>query len=205
MSSSSRSPRPADRGRALVASVGLLLVAVLGGCAVGPEDHPVVVGADPATGPGAPTRRPDLRVVSVDVFLLRGDHLVRVTRPVQSALGIHAALIALTQQVSAAEAEQGLRTAIPASPSTPTGTVEGSVARVGMPAGFDRLPLHEQVGAMSQIVWTITTHTSAASVQLVVDGRDIPVPDGRGVLRDRPVGRTDYVAWAPLGASPVAG
>ncbi|MBD3785093.1 MAG: GerMN domain-containing protein, partial [Micrococcales bacterium] len=170
----------------------------------GPEAHPVVVGAD-AGGGGAPTARPDLRVITVDVFLLRGDHLVRVTRPVRSAVGIQASLVALSQPLSSAEADQGLRTALPAAASPPTGSVEGSVARVTMPKGFDRLPLHDQVGAMAQIVWTVTTHTSAASVRLVLDGQDIPVPDGSGQLLDRPMGRTDYVAWAPLGVPLVEG
>ncbi len=206
MSSSSRSRRSAEpRGRPLAAVLPALVgLLVLAGCGLGPEAHPVVVGAD-AGGGGAPTARPDLRVITVDVFLLRGDHLVRVTRPVRSAVGIQASLVALSQPLSSAEADQGLRTALPAAASPPTGSVEGSVARVTMPKGFDRLPLHDQVGAMAQIVWTVTTHTSAASVRLVLDGQDIPVPDGSGQLLDRPMGRTDYVAWAPLGVPLVEG
>ncbi len=189
--------RPAERcGRRTALAAAGLVALVAAGCGIGPEAHPVIVGADQG-GVGQPTRRPDLRVVTVDVFLLRGDRLVRVTRAVQSAVGMHAALLALTQPLSGAEAQQGLRTALPASATPPSGSLAGSVARITMPEGFDRLPLHEQVGAMSQIVWTLTTHTSAGAVRLVVDGRDIPVPDGQGVLRDRPVGPTDYLDWAP--------
>ncbi len=210
MSSTYRSgPAADDRGpsprRRTVLAVGLVAL-LLAGCGIGPEAHPVIVGAD-RPGVGQPTRRPDLRVVTVDVFLLRDDRLVRVTRAVESAVGMHAALLALTQPLSRSEVDQGLRTALPSSATPPTGSITGSVARVTMPEGFDRLSLHEQVGAMSQIVWTVTTHTSAGAVRLVVDDRDIPVPDGRGVLKDRPVGPTDYLDWAPgsAAATPVTG
>ncbi len=188
----------------MVAVLLSLATTALSGCGLGPEAHPVVVGADPGGG-GFPSSRPDLRVVTVDVFLLRGDRLVRATRPVQSAVGLQAALVALSQSLSSAEADAGLRTALPSAATRPTGTVDGSVARISMPRGFDRLPLHEQVGAMSQLVWTVTAHTGAASVRLVVDDLDIPVPDGRGQLLDRPVGRTDYVDWAPVGVPLVEG
>ncbi len=200
MSSTYRWGPAADRhgpscGRRAAVAAGLAAL-LLAGCGIGPEAHPVIVGAD-QSGVGQPTRRPDLRVVSVDVFLLRDDRLVRVTRAVESAVGMHAALLALTQPLSRSEVDQDLRTALPASATPPSGSITGSVARVTMPEGFDRLSLHEQVGAMSQIVWTVTTHTSAGAVRLVDDGRDIPVPDGQGVLKDRPVGPTDYLDWAP--------
>lgn len=203
MSSSSRSGPLAEegrrtrlaRGRVVLVPAAVLALAVCG-CGLGPEDHPVIVEQDVSTL-GPPSGRPDVKVRTLDVFLIEGNRLVRVRRSVQAALGLHASLLALTQPISSAEADEGLRTAIPASTSTPAGTVIGTVARISMPDGFDRLPLHEQIGAMSQMVYTVTADTGAASIRLLVGDREVPVPDGRGQLLDRPVGRTDYLDWAP--------
>ena len=44
------------------------------------------------------------------------------------------------------------------------------------------------------VIWDAVCRAASAEV---TDGREIPVPDGRGELQDRPVGRSDYSAWAP--------
>lgn len=78
------------------------------------------------------------------------------------------------------------------------GTILGSVARVGMPEGFDRMPVREQVAAMGQIVYTVVANTSADRVQLYDGDRALPVPGGDGALREAPVGRADYADLAPV-------
>jgi hypothetical protein len=173
-------------------------VLLAGGCALGPEDHPQLVQAGVAGGqPAKPG--PDEKLVTIQVYLLRGDQLVRVPRTVQSGDAVAATLLALTQPLSSAETAEGLHTAIPTALMPPSGSVVGTVARVSMPSGFDRLSVHEQVAAMAQLVYTVTEDTPASSVRLVAGGREIPVPDGSGQLRDRPVGRSDYGPLAPRG------
>ncbi len=68
-----------------------------------------------------------------------------------------------------------------------------------MPTGFDRLSVREQVGAMSQLVYTVTANTTATEVELVSDHRTLQVPDGSGRLLSRPVNISDYATWAPAG------
>ncbi len=66
-----------------------------------------------------------------------------------------------------------------------------------MPTGFDGLSVHEQVAAMSQIVFTITANTVATEVRLTSGSRAIPVPDGAGRVLTRAVNTADYATWAP--------
>lgn len=197
MSSSYRSSRAAEAHRLLAVSLAALgALVTLAACGLQPQDHPELVRAGvPQTERSVPG--PDARLVTVDTYLLRGDRLVPVRRTVQASGQVRTSMLALTEPLSPAEVAAGLRTAIPIAPTPPTGTITGTVARLSMPAGFDRLPVHDQVGAMAQLVYTVTADTDASSVRLVTDGREIPVPDGRGELQDRPVGRSDYSAWAP--------
>jgi hypothetical protein len=136
----------------------------------------------------------------MQAYLLRGDRLARVEREVPEGSGIGPALAALSLPLSREEVALGLRTALPtpndAAPLggrlTPTG-----VAEVDLPPGFDRLSLREQEAALAQIVFTVTADTIATGVQLVREGRAVPMPDGTGQLLSRPLARADYEALAP--------
>ena len=181
-----------------------LLLTVAGGCGVGPEAHPVPVderAEDAGGAAGGDVARP----VVVEVFLVKGSRLSPVSRVVSNRPGISAALRALSQPLSETERYRQLRSAVPASDEELSGTILGSVARVSMPAGFDRMAVREQVLAMGQIVYTVVANTNADRVQLYGGDRPIPVPGGDGALLDRPVGRADYAGLAPLpSAAPVA-
>lgn len=190
-----------------VVTAGLAALALLGGvaaCGLAPQDAPAPVpgstvsASGTSEGPGS--HSPVAVPFTMQAYLLRGDRLARVEREVPEGSGIGPPLAALSLPLSRDEVAQGLRTALPTSTEgapltgrlTPT-----SVAQVDVPAGFDRLSPREQEAALAQLVFTLTADTIATGVQLVRDGRPLPVPDATGRLVTRPVGRTDYSALAP--------
>jgi len=194
-------PHPLHRA---VAGLLVALVAVLGGCGVGPQAHPVPVEAQVAESDATATGE-GVRPVVVEVFLVRGSRLSPVSRVVPQQPGISASLLALSKPISETERYRQLRSAVPRSETPLTGTILGSVARVSMPTGFDRMPVREQVAAMAQIVYTVVANTSADTVQLYEGESAIPAPGGDGALLDRPVGRADYAGLAPVASpTPVA-
>ncbi|WP_347350103.1 GerMN domain-containing protein [Intrasporangium sp.] len=191
----------ADRDRARrparllsYAACGLLLA----GCGIGPQDRPVVISIPPQTAAPVPSTVMTGVPLSMQVYLLKGAHLFRVTRTVAPGPGLQPTLAALSAPLSPDEQAQGLRSAIPVSVQPLRGSMgRGDIARVDVPTGFDRLPVQEQVNALGQLVFTITADTLATGVQLVEDGRPVAVPDASGQLQDRAVTREDYGVLAP--------
>ena len=174
--------------------VGLLV----SGCSVGPQDRPDLVA--PVLRPSAARSSTGSSVpLTVQVFLLHGDRLSRVSRTVPAGTGLTPSLTGLALPLTPGEVADGLRTALPAGQRVPQGTIDGPLAVVTMPTGFDRLSVREQVGAMSQLVYTVTANTTATEVELVSDHRTLQVPDGSGRLLSRPVNISDYATWAPAG------
>lgn len=136
--------------------------------------------------------------LNVQVYLLKGDYLYRVTRTVPPGPGIGPALAGMSAPLSPDEKALGLRTALPPSPGPLDGIMtRGDTARIEVPEGFDRMPVQEQINALGQIVFTITADTLATGVQLVRGGKPVAVPDASGQLQDRPVTREDYATLTP--------
>lgn len=177
---------------------GVLLV---GGCGVGVQQHPVVVAhgrlREPAstTGPGESGGR------LVRVFLVRRNQLVDVYRPASPGSGAAAALRALMRPVGHREEAARLRSALPNGGAVPSVKVRAGIAYVGVPGGFSRLGLSEQVLAVGQITDTLTLVDGVTAVQLVHDGRDVDIPVAGGQLVPGPVTAGDY---APVAAEPAA-
>jgi hypothetical protein len=170
-----------------------------GGCALTPQTEPDPVLL-PTPAAAASTAGPQPGVpLSMQVYLIHGDRLQRVTRTVDPGQGIDPVLQALTAPLDEIELANGLRTAVPTTtrPLPATVTDQGT-ARIAVPPGFDRLSIREQQYAMAQLVFTITADTLASDVVLVNGNRVIPVPDAHGELAVHPVTRQDYAALAPL-------
>lgn len=181
--------------RLLPYAVCLLLLA---GCGIGPQTNPVVVSIPPQTAISVPTTVVSGVPLSVQVYLLEGAHLFRVTRTVPPGPGMQPTLSAISAPISPDERSQGLRTALPPSVRPLRGSITGGdIARIEVPPGFDRLPVQEQINALGQLVFTVTADTLATGVQLVEDDKPVAVPDASGQLQDRPVTREDYAVLAP--------
>lgn len=168
---------------------------VLGGCSIGAQDAPVVVSA-PTASAASPTTRAGVPL-TVQAYVVRADHVYRLSRTVPPGAGLEPALMALAVPLSTAEVARGLHTALPATRTPLTGELRDGVARIDVPKGFDRISVREQELAMAQLVFTITADTLASSVVLVQGDRELPVPDDSGRLVTRPVTRLDYAAYRP--------
>ncbi|GAB3070666.1 hypothetical protein GCM10027053_39260 [Intrasporangium mesophilum] len=199
--------RPARRGlgrhtwrRGLLAlAVGLALTLGAAGCAMSPQDQPDPVLLPSPSGAASPGVAQPGVPLSMQVYLIHGDRLQRVTRTVSQGTGMTPVLGALTAPLDEIELASGLRSAVPTTTRPLAGTVtnEGT-ARIAVPPGFDRLSVREQQFAMAQLVFTVTANTLASDVVLVNGSRVIAVPDARGELAAHPVTRQDYAELAPV-------
>jgi hypothetical protein len=135
--------------------------------------------------------------LTVQVYLVQGERLARVTRTVPPGAGLEPSFVGLATPITRTQSDAGYRSALPVASTPLHGTVVDGVARVDLPSGFERISVHEQALAMAQLVFTVTANSLATSVQLVQDGRALPVPAPGGQLVTRPVTRVDYAAYDP--------
>jgi hypothetical protein len=63
-------------------------------------------------------------------------------------------------------------------------------------AGCGLLPDDQELLAAAQLVWTLTQAPGLEQVRARTGGRPVPLPTASGP-RDRPVGRNDYLPFAP--------
>ncbi|MEW1953558.1 hypothetical protein [Terrabacter sp. NPDC080008] len=173
---------------------------LLAGCTLSAQSEPerVVVSTAAQGGAASGASNESGVPLSMQVYLVRGNRLERVTRVVPPGTGLEPALRALAAPVSAGELAAGLRTALPATSRSLGGTMgDPHTADVAVPVGYDRLSLGEQQLAMAQIVFTVTADTLADRVRLVSGSRPVAVPVAHGDLVTRPVSRQDYAVVGP--------
>ncbi|MEW6152396.1 MAG: GerMN domain-containing protein [Actinomycetota bacterium] len=153
----------------------------LGTPATVPSDAPPV-----ARGPGRGTAQ---------VYFVRGSRLEPVDREVALPLA-DGAIEALLARPTAAERDQGLRTAVTGTARL-AGTLAAGVPLVEVDEAFVQVEGEEQVLALAQIVYTLTGLPGVSGVAFALDGRTVEVPTGDGALRPGPLRRFDYVAVSP--------
>jgi spore germination protein GerM len=186
--------RPGLVVAALVAAVSAA------GCGVSTESRPegidvtLVRVADRGTAEA--TARLDEPVR--DIYLTRGRRLVRESRRVPAYSGIAGSLQALSRGPTAGEAGRGIGTALPSGAGPLTALVSDGVARVQLPESYGNVRLSEQVVAVAQIVYTVTSIDGINRVEFEIAGNPIEVPGDRGRLHDASVSRADYSSVAPI-------
>ena len=182
-----------------MAGAAVAAALALSACSIGTQSSPVPASAPTASATTAGPSRQGVPL-TVQVYLVEGDHLARVTRTVPPGAGLEPSFVGLAVPVTPAMAAAGLRSALPIASSPLRGVVDADgVARIMLPAGFERISVHEQSLAMAQLVFTVTANSLAQSVQLVQGTRALPMPDPSGQLVTRPVTRVDYAAYNPPG------
>lgn len=181
--------------RGLTLALVVATTGELAACSVGAQDAPVPVVA-PRASTSAPTHQAGVPL-TVQVYVVQGDRLFRLTRTVPPGAGAEPALAALAMPLTRAEVARGLRSALPTTGTQLKGELADGVARISVPSGFDRISVREQELAMAQLVFTITADTLASSVLMVHGSRPLAMPDDTGTLVDRPVTRFDYGAFQP--------
>jgi spore germination protein GerM len=195
--------------RRILASV--IALALLGGCGLSEDDGPQAIPLenlppdllDPT--PGSSTSLPAAGTTPVSVYFLERagdrDRLVEVERGVQDPNQLGARINALLDEPTAAEADEGITTSIPAD-TTLLDAQEGEDPTelvVFLSNEFFDVEGEALAKAFAQIVWTVTGPDAGGyrSVRFFVGGEARNALDADGVEKDGAVTRQDYAALAP--------
>jgi hypothetical protein len=194
---------------ASLAVVGGILGFVVAGC--GSEKAVSLGPAGGKTGTTAPTE-PTGSVptsVSLEVWFLDGEQLVRQTRSLESTrLVATAAMKALLAGPSPAELEAGLATSVPAGTKLLGISIKKGVATVDLTSQYQSGGGSLSMKArLAQVVYTLTQFPTVRAVLFHLDGEPVNVFSGEGIVLDHPVGRKDYDDLLPVIAvdKPAAG
>jgi hypothetical protein len=223
-------PVPAAGPVVLVAGLVLAVGLVLGACGVDPEttDRRVSAGLLPGglldpvatttttttTVPPSTTVPPPSTSVrptttlpySFSVFFIRGQRIVPVRRELAVAPDVAAVLDELLDGPRRAfEAERVLRTAVsPELVIASAVTVAGGVATVSLTEAFTREGSSQQLLALAQLVYSVTSAEGVGQVRFLLGGQPVAVPLPDSSLVIEPVSRDAYASLlAPDPSSPV--
>ena len=185
--------RCSSRSAVTLALGAVLLLAA--GCSVGPQAHPVVLG--PPSSRHAVAEQPPATSTPVEVFFVLDGRLVPQVRHVAVGPGLTSCLAGLVLPLSAKESSAGLRSALPTGVTALPAHVNGAVAIIDVPAGFDRLTVSDQILAVAQLVFTVTANTYLTRVAMAQHGHLLAMPDQSGQLVSHPLGRADYASLGP--------
>lgn len=180
-----------------VAAWPMVLAAVLlvAGCSpagpggvqhVDPKDVPFGLLS---TGPTSSVEAPGPRAA---IYLVRDDHLVRASASVASSNQPADAVRVLLTGPSAGQAAAGLSTSIPKETRLISLDVSGTVGTIDLNGAFGDLGGGQQILAVAQLVYTLTTSPAITAVRFAIEGRLTDVPDGSGSLASSPRTRSDY-------------
>ncbi len=145
-------------------------------------------------GSPVPTPSPTLELPRRGtVYMVEKGRLVPVERPLQGvATSVPAALLLALFQRPPPEASSVIST-IPPDTRLNSVSIDGSVATVDLSDEFDRGGAGRELRLrVAQVVYTVTEDPEISTVVISVEGDAQAVPDHRGVLLARPVGRDDY-------------
>jgi hypothetical protein len=147
--------------------------------------------------------------VSLEVWFLKGEQLVRQTRSHESTpLVATAAMKALLAGPSPAEREAGLATSVPAGTKLLGIAIKKGVATVDLTSQYQSGGGSLSMKArLAQVVYTLTQFPTVRAVLFHLDGEPVNVFSGEGIVLDHPVGRADYDDLLPVISvdKPVAG
>jgi len=186
--------------------LALASLAVLGGTlgfvASGCGSEKAVSLGPPATGSTSVTE-PTGTVptsVSLEVWFLQGEQLVRQTRSHEATrLVATAAIKALLAGPSPAELAGGLRTSVPAGTKLLGIAIKKGVATVDLTSQYQSGGGSLSMKArLAQVVYTLTQFPTVRAVLFHLDGEPVNVFSGEGIVLDHPVGRADYEDLLPV-------
>jgi hypothetical protein len=149
---------------------------------VGPEEPTETVGGED--------------IVTLEVWYTKGESLYLSHVGVPSTQRVGAAAVEWLLQ---GPAEEGVQTAIPAGTRLLGLTIEDGIATVDLTSEFE-----EGGGSLSmtmrlaQVVYTLTQFPTVDGVLFRLDGRDVDVFSGEGIILDHPVTRSDYEDLVPV-------
>jgi hypothetical protein len=138
--------------------------------------------------------------VSLEVWFLQGEQLVRQTRSLESTrLVATAAMKALLAGPSPAELASGLATSVPAGTKLLGISIKKGVATVDLTSQYQSGGGSLSMKArLAQVVYTLTQFPTVRAVLFHLDGEPVNVFSGEGIVLDHPVGRKDYEDLLPV-------
>jgi hypothetical protein len=161
---------------------GALLVAAMRGV---PDDaQPRTLPAEEDAAGTAPPVATTARTVELVVYLVRADRLAPVARRAAE----------LESGPTAAESEAGLRSALVPGTSLSVVRQIGDLIVVDLGRELTEAEPDEQVLAVAQVVWTVTSRTGVTRVSFTLQGRPIDAPGADGKLRSVPLSRADFAS-----------
>jgi spore germination protein GerM len=184
-------------GAAIGLAIALVLsFVVLTACAPSSEDSahklstrelPKTLREGASTTPSAPSARPAFLA-----YFLRREGLVPVIRRADGTVTLRDTLNALVAGPTADVAAAGLHSAVPTGSVLRADRVRGEVAYVELDPSLVTATPDEQLGALAQIVFTLTARPGVRRVQFLLAGKPVDVPRADKTLTRQPVDREDF-------------
>lgn len=131
------------------------------------------------------------------VFLAKNGRLVRAERKLAPPVTFERLLDKLAQGPTPSEVATGTRSALPDGESFQSVTLNGGTATVDLSPPFTALSGSDQLLALAQIVFTLTSRPGIGQVQFTLGGAAIDIPRANGSLTPSPVSRDDYATLSP--------
>lgn len=182
-----------------VGAIAAVLVLVLGGCGIRPEGSPRAITTD-LDDRALPIDRsegvPAVEIATSIYLVTEAGRLRPTTRQVRVSprppTHLASVLDALVGGPTTAEADDGLRSAVPSTTEVRAVTVDGDTAVVDLSEEFASIGGERELLAVGQMVLTVTTFPGVRQVRLRLEGRStaLPLPDGS--LTEGPVALSDY-------------
>lgn len=159
---------------------------------------PVPSDPSPATASSEPTPAGQEQMV-LEVWFTRGDRLFPVHREVPGTKAVaRASLETLLEGPSSQESEAGISSSIPEGTSLLDVHIDGSTAVVDLSAVYGSGGGSASMfSRLAQVVFTVTQFPGVDEVEFRMDGRDVDVFSGEGIVLDGPQSREDYEGQMP--------
>lgn len=179
------------------AALPVLAAVTAAACSLGPQEEPRLLDLPAADqelpiGGGADADLTDTVAFIATIYLVAdNDRLVPVAREITSDRGrdgqMRAVLRALVDGPTDAEADSGLRSAVPPATEVLDSSTAGTTVTIDLSSSFASIGGQSELLAVGQLVVTATTFPGVQALNLRLDGTPIDVPLPNGALTDQAV------------------
>lgn len=172
--------------------VACMVTVLAGACGVPTDDDATVTDPEAVPfellEPASTTSTTTPTGVDEELFFIGPDGLLRSTvRRVPEPL----TLTEVVDELSTAPQNSDLRTAL-GDELVDNVDSTGGIAQVDLGPEFTTLPVDDQVLALAQIVYTLTSQAGVGRVSFELEGTPVPIPRGDGVITTDSVSRDAY-------------
>ena len=137
-----------------------------------------------------------------EVYMVAGDQLLSVPRPIAPDADLAAVISVLTSGPTRNEGAIGLRSALPRDRTILSVSQSRRTATVDLDPAFAEIRAAEQPIAIAQIVFTLTRRPDIERVAFTLEGEPLEVPRGDGSLTSDPLTPGDFPELARSSSAP---